>query len=237
MGSPQSRSAVASAPSSIRMPSPARSRARPPPAGSPRSHPERPAQHHERRRGTVGQLERHRPSGSDPPVTSRRVAVLDLARIDDGHRLEAAVRVLADAEPLARRREFQRPGVVEEQERIDPRPEVGMGEERAHGKPVADPVRSTLRWMPRSLFADPRSPIGGPFAAPQRGRRARSRAQCPPGRGEGQGAVVGATRGAVGGCGDAGAPGAGGGLAKKPSRRCRRNASFSSRCVTSGGFG
>jgi hypothetical protein len=66
--------------------------------------------------------------------------VLDFAFVDDGHRLEAPVRVLADSEALARRWELHRPGVVQEQKRIDDRPEVRVGEERPHRESVAHPV-------------------------------------------------------------------------------------------------
>ena len=69
-----------------------------------------------------------------------RVAVLDLARVDDGHRLETAMRMLADAAALGRRRELHRAGVVEEQERCQHRTEVRVREERADGKAVAHPV-------------------------------------------------------------------------------------------------
>jgi hypothetical protein len=47
------------------------------------------------------------------------VAVRDPALVDDGHGLEAAVRVLADAAPARARRIERRPGVVEQQERAD----------------------------------------------------------------------------------------------------------------------
>ena len=56
-------------------------------------------------------------AGADAPAAARRVAVLDLALVDDRHRLEPAVRMLADAAPPLGRREFGRAGVVEQQER------------------------------------------------------------------------------------------------------------------------
>lgn len=43
--------------------------------------------------------------------------MLDLAAVDDRHRLETAVRMLADATRLFGRREARGPGVVEQQER------------------------------------------------------------------------------------------------------------------------
>ena len=61
---------------------------------------------------------------ADAPAAARRVAVLDLARVDDGHRLEAAMRMLAHAEALVRRRKLRRPGVVEEQEGTQRRAQV-----------------------------------------------------------------------------------------------------------------
>jgi hypothetical protein len=77
---------------------------------------------------------------ADAPAAARAVAVLDLAVIDDGDRLEAAVRVLADAEARGRGRELARAGVVEEQEGADRRA-LGVVEERSDGEAVADPVR------------------------------------------------------------------------------------------------
>jgi hypothetical protein len=55
-------------------------------------------------------------------------------------RLEAAVRVRADAQTLAGGRERPRSGVVQQQERAELRAGVVIGEERAHGEAVADPV-------------------------------------------------------------------------------------------------
>jgi hypothetical protein len=66
--------------------------------------------------------------------------MLDFARIDDGYGLESAMRMLADAESLAGRRELHRTGVVEEQERAGRRAVIGIGKQRANGEAVADPV-------------------------------------------------------------------------------------------------
>src|SRR4051812_19821025 len=69
--------------------------------------------------------------------------MLHLALINDGHRLKPAMRVLADAEPFIRGREFHRAGVIEEDERAEFRPPIRVGKERLHGEAVANPV--TLR--------------------------------------------------------------------------------------------
>ena len=62
------------------------------------------------------------------------------ALVDDGDRLEPAMRVLADAAALVRRRELHGAGVIEQQERTEDRPQVRIGKERPHGEPVADPM-------------------------------------------------------------------------------------------------
>src|SRR5215475_12344944 len=74
------------------------------------------------------------------PPTSGGVPMLDLPVVDDGHRLEPAMRVLADATALGRGRELHGAGVVEEQERTENRPEVRIGEERSNREAVSYPV-------------------------------------------------------------------------------------------------
>ena len=56
---------------------------------------------------------------TDDPTAAGGVKMLDLALVDDGHRLEAAVRMLADATRLRYRRELGRSGVVQHQEGAD----------------------------------------------------------------------------------------------------------------------
>jgi len=73
-------------------------------------------------------------------ATARRIAVLDLARIDDGDCLEAPMRMFAHAKPFVGRSKLSGAGVVEEQERAEDRTQIGIGEERAHGETVAHPV-------------------------------------------------------------------------------------------------
>src|SRR3546814_21116881 len=66
--------------------------------------------------------------------------MLDLAVIDDGDRLEPAMRMLADAAPLGCRREIMRPRIVEQQEGADvPIPRV-IGKERADRETIAHPM-------------------------------------------------------------------------------------------------
>ena len=62
------------------------------------------------------------------------------AVINNGHSLETAMRVLANAQPLIRRREFHRAGIIEEQKRTEHRSQIRVGKERADREPVADPV-------------------------------------------------------------------------------------------------
>jgi hypothetical protein len=66
--------------------------------------------------------------------------VFDLALIDDGHRLEAAMRVLADAAWMRRRRELRRARVVEQQERTQVRAVAAVAEHRAHREAVPHPM-------------------------------------------------------------------------------------------------
>src|SRR3546814_7832890 len=69
------------------------------------------------------------------------VAMGDLAVIDDGHGLESAVRMRADAARRAvLRREAVGARIVEEQERADRFRVALIAEQRAHGETVADPV-------------------------------------------------------------------------------------------------
>src|SRR3546814_9044089 len=54
-------------------------------------------------------------AGTDDPAVARRILMLDLAVIDDGDRLEPAMRMLADAAPLGCRREIMRPRIRSEE--------------------------------------------------------------------------------------------------------------------------
>jgi hypothetical protein len=69
-----------------------------------------------------------------------RIVMFDLAVIDDGDGLEAAVRMLADATPLRSWLKVIWPGVIEQEERADVGAEGIIGEKRANGKTVADPM-------------------------------------------------------------------------------------------------
>ena len=73
-------------------------------------------------------------------VVAGGVAVLELALVDDGHRLEPAMRMLADAARRLGRGELVGAGVVEQQERVELLALV-VREQAAHRKAVADPVR------------------------------------------------------------------------------------------------
>jgi hypothetical protein len=58
----------------------------------------------------------------------------------DGHGLEAAMWMLADAARALGRRKLRRTGVVEQQERAEGGAVGLVAEERAHQKAVTDPV-------------------------------------------------------------------------------------------------
>jgi hypothetical protein len=62
------------------------------------------------------------------------------AFVNNSHCLESTMRMLADAAALVRRRELHGAGVIKQQERAEDRPQVGVGKERPHGEPVADPM-------------------------------------------------------------------------------------------------
>src|SRR5687768_8892246 len=79
-------------------------------------------------------------AGTNTPAPTRGISVLHFALVNDGYRLEPAMRVLADAEALIRRRKFHRAGIIEEQERTELRSQVRVGKERPNGKSVANPV-------------------------------------------------------------------------------------------------
>src|ERR1700704_50792 len=68
--------------------------------------------------------------------------MLDLALVDDGHGLEAAVRVSADAARLVGRRELGRTRIVEQQKRADTLAVAHMRGKRAEGKAVSDPMQT-----------------------------------------------------------------------------------------------
>jgi hypothetical protein len=79
-------------------------------------------------------------AGADGAAAAGRVAVRDLAVVDDGHGLEAAVRVRAHAAPFRGRLEHHRAAVVEHEEGRERGGVVVVREQGAHRKTVADPV-------------------------------------------------------------------------------------------------
>src|SRR3546814_1013113 len=78
-------------------------------------------------------------AGTDDPAVARRILMLDLAVIDDGDRLEPAMRLLADAAKHGCRREIMRPRIVEQQEGAD------VPNQRVIGKERADRERKSTR--------------------------------------------------------------------------------------------
>lgn len=77
---------------------------------------------------------------ADGSAPTRRIAMRQLARIDDGDGLEPPVRMRADTEPLIGRRKAVRSDIVEKQEGREDRAEIGIEEKGAGGKAVADPM-------------------------------------------------------------------------------------------------
>jgi hypothetical protein len=72
--------------------------------------------------------------------TTGGVPVFHFALIDDGDRLEPTMWMLADAAALVRRRELHRASVIEQEERTEHRPQVGVSKECPYGEPIANPV-------------------------------------------------------------------------------------------------
>src|SRR3546814_8293258 len=83
-------------------------------------------------------------AGTDDPAVARRILMLDLAVIDDGDRLEPAMRMLADAAPLGCRREIMRPRIVEQQEGADVPIQRVIGKERADRETIAHPMAALV---------------------------------------------------------------------------------------------
>ena len=91
-------------------------------------------------------------AGTDDAAAARRIAVFHLARIDDGHGLEAAVRVIADAAPVLGWRKLGGAGVVQQQERRHLGCPLVVGEDRADREAVAHPVPIAVAANKRELF-------------------------------------------------------------------------------------
>jgi hypothetical protein len=90
--------------------------------------------------------------------------MLDLAIIGDGHCLKPTVRVLPDPSPPLRRGERVRAGIVEQQERADPRAKAFVGKQRSDRKNVSDPVPALAAVSPKNILHF-QSPIGSAGAA------------------------------------------------------------------------
>ena len=79
-------------------------------------------------------------AGADAAGSAGGVAMLDLALVDDGHGLEAAMRMHPHAARPVGGLEFRRPGVVKQQEGTELRALLVIGKQRSDGKSVAHPV-------------------------------------------------------------------------------------------------
>jgi hypothetical protein len=89
---------------------------------------------------------------ADHAAVAGRVAVLHLALVDDGHGLKPAVRVLAHAARRPGRLELRRAGIVQQQKGADMRAQRVIGEQRAHGKAVTDPVAVRVAVNAQNFF-------------------------------------------------------------------------------------
>ncbi len=79
---------------------------------------------------------------ADAATGAGGIAVLQFAFVHDGHRLEPAVRMLADTARMLRRLEPVRTGVVEQQERAQVAAVGLVREQRPGRKTIAHPVRT-----------------------------------------------------------------------------------------------
>ena len=101
----------------------------------------------------------------DRAVIAGRVAMFELALIDDRNGLESAVRMLAHAGPRGRRRELVGSGVVQQQERVELLTFL-IGEQAADRKTVADPMRPDVANDVSNRFhgSDPRGQVSSCIA-------------------------------------------------------------------------
>src|SRR5690606_16243610 len=115
-------------------------------------------------------------AGADPPACARGVAMLEFALVDDGDRLEAAVRMHPDAARTGRRLEACGRGVVEQEEGRELSPQAVVAEERPDREAVAHPVGAGRAMYAEDLLhavlrcAGPRR-IDAAAAIPRRWRR------------------------------------------------------------------
>jgi hypothetical protein len=87
-------------------------------------------------------------------AATRRIPMRDAARIDQGHRLESPVRMLADAPALARRREIHRAGIVHQQEGRHFGGDILVRKDRPHREAIADPVTAAAACDKGEFFHD-----------------------------------------------------------------------------------
>ncbi len=86
-----------------------------------------------------------RVAGANDSACARRIAVRDLAVIDDCHGFEAAMRMQTDATRMVCREEIDRPGVIEQDERTGRRIVRPERQKAPRGKTVADPSNGFRR--------------------------------------------------------------------------------------------
>ena len=89
--------------------------------------------------------------------------MLQLALVDDGHRLEAAMRMLADTAARGGRGEVVRAGVVQQQERADVTGQIVIGEQTANRKAIPDPMAVRATMNTQNLFHE-KSPLSDSWA-------------------------------------------------------------------------
>src|SRR5690606_28014832 len=78
----------------------------------------------------------------DATARSSGITMLHLALVDDGHGLEAAVRMLAHTTRPRGRIEMRGRRVIEQQEGTQLPAEPVIAEQRTHGETIAHPVRT-----------------------------------------------------------------------------------------------
>ena len=113
-------------------------------------------------------------AGTDDAALSGRVAMDDLAVIDDRHGLKAAMWVGPNAAWPAHRLELVRTCVVEQQKRAEFVSKLIIREDPTNGEPIPEPVLFSVaehideRLQDQTPFHDPRSVAGVRRVSPDR---------------------------------------------------------------------
>lgn len=105
---------------------------------------------------------------SDHAAVTGRILVLDLAIINDGHRLEATMGMLANTTTFRSRCEIMGAGIVQQQEWADMLAQAMVGKKRANGETIAYPVAMIIAITAHNFLGHLTSPDRPtPFCGPE----------------------------------------------------------------------